>query len=110
MEARPGPERDDDPDAAVGLPPTGPATALGALRKAKPAGRTKPSAGPPPEPHPSPNRSQSQGRELPDRRRSPSPGRSQSQGRELPDHRPSPSHNPSRNRNRGRATQRRKQP
>jgi DNA polymerase III subunit gamma/tau len=53
-EARPAPERDDDPDAAVGLPPTGPATALGALRKAKPAGRTKPSAGPPPEPQPEP--------------------------------------------------------
>ncbi|HEX2738605.1 MAG TPA: DNA polymerase III subunit gamma/tau, partial [Acidimicrobiia bacterium] len=49
-EARAVPERDDEPDEAVGLPPTGPATALGALRKAKPAGRTKASAGPQPEP------------------------------------------------------------
>ena len=52
--ARPAPEHDDDPDAAVGLPPTGPAATLGALRKAKPGGRAKASAGPLPEPQPEP--------------------------------------------------------
>lgn len=52
--ARAASEHDDDPDAAVGLPPTGPAATLGALRKAKPGGRAKASAGPLPEPQPEP--------------------------------------------------------